>query len=365
MTGRERFLAAMNRGKADRLPCAVHSWMERYLRVYLGGISGHEAFRRFGMDPIEYAGPILKYSETDQANWQVTTVDLGANADGICSWREEITTPGGMLSRTLSRNDYTQWETEHLIKSERDFELFERYHPIPVDSDSSPMHQARAKVGDDGIVRSWALGYGQGSPWQDLCILMGTEPAIMAAMDKPDWVHHALKVILDRRLKIMSFMKGGPLDLIETGGGAGSSTVISPSMFREFCRPYDTIQNKALHDLGFKIVYHLCGGVMPMLDLVAQTGADGLETMTPPGMGGDCDLAEAHRRIGHKLFFVGGFDQRAGFECGTPESVRQQVRTLFAACPNGGYICSPSDHFFDGAPQNVQAFADACKECKY
>jgi len=40
-----------------------------------------------------------------------------------------------------------------------------------------------------------------------------------------------------------------------------------------------------MHDLGLKVVYHLCGGVMPMLDLVAETGSDGLETMTPPTMG--------------------------------------------------------------------------------
>ncbi|MFA5866090.1 MAG: uroporphyrinogen decarboxylase family protein [Phycisphaerae bacterium] len=144
--------------------------------------------------------------------------------------------------------------------------------------------------------------YGQGSPWQDFCVLVGTEPAIILALDKPDWVHHALISILQRRLQMISLLKGAPLDLIEVGGGSGSSTVIGPDLFREFCLPYDKIQNQALHDLGLRIVYHLCGGVMPMLDLVVQTGADGLETMTPPGMGGNCDLAEAAKRVGDKLF---------------------------------------------------------------
>ena len=32
---------------------------------------------------------------------------------------------------------------------------------------------------------------------------------------------------------------------------------------------------------------------------------------------------------------------------------------------HAGYICCPSDHFFHGDPANVQAFADACKECRY
>jgi len=365
MTGRERFLIALDRGKPDRLPCQVHGWMERYLRVYLGGIGPLEAYERFRMDPVIYTGPGLEYAPADQADWVVRTVDLGTDAEGVASWREEIETPAGRLTRSLARNDYTVWETEHLIKREGDFERFARYCPVPVRADFGPVVRARETLGDRGVVRIGAPGYGQGSPWQDLCILMGTEPAIMAACDNPGFVRHALQTILDRRLKIVALLKGLPADVVEVGGGAGSATVIGPAMFREVCLPYDAVQNRALHEAGLRVVYHLCGGVMPMLELVAETGADGLETMTPPGMGGDCDLAEAYRRIGHRLFFIGGFDQRAGFETGTPETVRVQVRRLFEACPNGGYICSPSDHFFDGNPKNVQAFADACKSCFY
>ena len=38
MTGRERFLIAINNEKPDRLPCQVHSWMQYYLNTYLDGI---------------------------------------------------------------------------------------------------------------------------------------------------------------------------------------------------------------------------------------------------------------------------------------------------------------------------------------
>ena len=137
-------------------------------------------------------------------------------------------------------------------------------------------------------------------------------------------------------------------------------------MFKEFCLPYDRKQHAALHEVGLKIVYHLCGGVMHMLDLVAQNGADGLETMTPPSMGGDCDLREASRRVGDRLFFIGGFDQNAGFERGTPAEARRLVHECFEATKDhAGYIIAPSDHFFFGDPANLQAFADAAKECTY
>lgn len=113
------------------------------------------------------------------------------------------------------------------------------------------------------------------------------------------------------------------------------------------------------------VVYHLCGGLMPLLETVVENGADALETMTPTDMGGDCDMKEACARVGDKLAFIGGFDQNRGFEKGDPKTVREMVHHLFEEKSVGGYIISPSDHFFFGAPENIQAFADAAKECIY
>jgi uroporphyrinogen-III decarboxylase len=83
-------------------------------------------------------------------------------------------------------------------------------------------------------------------------------------------------------------------------------------------------------------------------------------------MGGDCDLREASRRVGDKLFLIGGFDQNAGFERGTPEVARRQVFDCFEATKDqASYIIAPSDHFFHGDPANLHAFAAAAKECVY
>jgi uroporphyrinogen-III decarboxylase len=228
------------------------------------------------------------------------------------------------------------------------------------------VQEVKRRLGDKGIIRSHPFSPGQGSPWQSLCTLVDTEKAIYMAIDEPAFMHHALETILQKTLKVMRMWEGTPADMIEIGGGAGSSTVISPKLFREFCLPYDQRQMGLLHDLGLKVVYHLCGGLMPMLELVVETGADGLETMTPPAMGGDCDLPEASRRVGDKLFFIGGFDQNAGFERGTPERARQQVFECFEATKDhAGYIVCPSDHFFHGDPACLQAFVDATRECVY
>ncbi|MCI0512216.1 hypothetical protein L0128_03290 [candidate division KSB1 bacterium] len=366
LTSRERLLTAIHNEKPDHLPCQVHSWMDYYLKTYLGGRDQFEAYAYFpGMDWVIYAGPEFIYDAADQARWQIKTIELGTDADGNHHWREEIQTPGGVLTQSHSSNAITGWTTEYLIKSEADFELFHKYIPLPVKIDWTPILEIKERIGMRGIVRGGFFGFGQGSPWQDFCINFGTEEAIMAALDCPDWVHHVLNSMLEKKLMVIERTPKIELDLVETGGGAGSSTVISPKLHREFCLPYDQKQHAALHTRGTKIVYHLCGGLMPLLETVAENGADGLETMTPPSLGADCNLAEAKRRVGHKLFFIGGFDQNAGFEHGNVEIAAQLVRECHVACPNGGYICSPSDHFFHGDPRNIQAFVDAANACVY
>ena len=366
MTSRERLMIALDNGRPDHLPCQVHGWMDYYLNHYLDGADWYEANERTGMDHAIYVSPEYAYDEKDLANWQPDRRELGRDKSGNDRWEEIVRTPKGDLHHTGAGNEMTEWEIEYLIKDEADFEIWNTYYPVPVKADFTPVQKVKDRLGDRGIIRSHPFSPGQGSPWQSFCTKVHTEKAILWAIDDPDFVHHALDEILKKTLRVTEMWKGTPADMVEVGGGAGSSTVISPSMFSEFCVPYDRQQNTALQAAGLKVVYHLCGGIMPMLDLVLENGADGLETMTPPSMGGDCDLAEASRRVGGALFFIGGFDQNAGFERGTPEAARQIVFDCFeATVDHAGYIIAPSDHFFHGDPANLKAFADACKECVY
>jgi uroporphyrinogen-III decarboxylase len=358
-------LTALANERPDRLPCQVHGWMGYYLNHFLGGIDQWEAFEKFGMDFAIYVSPTYKYSDTAMANWQVETVKLPDDSEGNHPWVETITTPKGALHRKGAYNEVTGWVTEPPIKGERDFELWNEFVPVPISADFTEMNKVKERLGDRGIIRSHPFSPGQGSPWQSFTCLHCVEDAIMLGMDEPDLLHHYLDCILDKTLTVTRMWNGTPADMVEVGGGAGSSTVISPSFYREFGLPYDQKQNEVFHDVGVKVVNHFCGGLMPMLDLAVESGADGLETMTPISMGGDCDLREASRRVGDKLFFIGGFDQNAGFTS-TPEVARRLVFECFEATKDhAGYICCPSDHFFDGDPENVRAFAEACRECVY
>ncbi|MGB9620748.1 MAG: hypothetical protein ACPL7K_10070, partial [Armatimonadota bacterium] len=229
-------LIAINNGKPDRLPGQVHGWMEYYLANYLGGCDQFEAYERFGLDMAIYCGPTYEFDEKDLAAWQVEHVDLGTDASGVFSWIDTIKTPGGELRCAGAGNPITSWITEPLVKNEADFELFDKYLPVPVKVDGTPVRQALERLGDRGIVRGGIWSYGQAGAWQSFCYMVGTQEAIMFALDKPDWVHYVEERLVAKQLRVIEMMAGEvPLDLIEIGGGAGSNTVISPAMHAEFC----------------------------------------------------------------------------------------------------------------------------------
>ena len=144
------------------------------------------------------------------------------------------------------------------------------------------------------------------------------------------------------------------------------TTVISPDIFNEFVAPYDAALIEDAHKAGQRIVYHTCGGMMPILEDIVAMKPDAMETFTPKAIGTDVDLAEAKRRIGDKVCMIGGFDQVNFFKGCTPDQTRAEVRRCFdEAGGGGGYILAPSDHFFDADLNLLEAFAEEAFKCIY
>jgi len=355
-------LTALAGGKPDRMPATVHQWQDYHLKKHLDGISALEAFRKFGLDAA------ISFFTTDQVvssdAWQVAGEPVKTD-EGTTVTRYTITTPQGELTEAVESNDYTSWITEPMVKRHEDVELVGKYMPVPT-LDREAVRAVRDEIGDDGILRGLLIGH-QGGPWQDACCLYGTEQLILETFDHPDWVHAFLSILTEKKLEYVAReMVGADFDLIETGGGAGSSTVISPDIFRQFCLPYDRELHDALRAVGHLVVYHTCGGMMPLLEMIVDNGGDASETLSPAEVGGDARPEELKRRIGGTVALIGGFNQFQVLTEGTPDEVRNAVHGCFETYgAGGGYICCPSDHFFETPPENLQAYADAAKECVY
>lgn len=374
MTSKERMMRALNREKPDRLPVTVHQWQNYHLKHYMNGMDALSAFKATGMDAA------LQYFEAMGQFWLPESAQAVQAAP---DWREEIrvikqdanektvhhtiTTPGGTLTYVTSSNEATTWINEYLIKHHEDIDLIEKYMPVPPKLDKRNIDALYDRLGDAGILRGFVWGDQVGC-WQHACCLMDTTELIMEAHDNPDWVHRLLQILLDKKLRfIEEALPGVKFDLIETGGGASSDTVISPKMHREFCLPYDRRMHQALHKQGFKITYHTCGGMMHILDQIIENETDASETLSPPGTGGNIrEPRKVREAFAGKVAMIGGMDQFNVLTSGRPEQIQAEVRRLFEGFgADGGYIMAASDHFFDAPPENLKVYAEAAHECVY
>ncbi len=385
MTSRERLLAALEGTVPDRLPVTTHHLMASFLADFLDGQDEDAFFKRFGLDPIRWkvahqpAPGTGDYLDPDQArmgflearricsdDWRILREAVPGQA--FPTERYRFVTPKGELSMVLQSNRHTSWIVEHLIKEANDIDLIGEYCPAP-HCDVEAINAERAAFGDRGLLRGHICCfdvYGQPGCWQDAACLYGIENLIMETYDDPEWVHSLLGILQKRKLAYAKSLQGAGYDLLELGGGDASTTVISPTLFETYVAPYDRPIIEAAHEAGQRIVYHTCGGMMPILEQIADMGPDAMETFTPAGMGGDVKLGEAKRRIGDRVCMIGGFDQYHFFTGCTPEATRREVRRCFAeAGGGGGYILSPSDHFFEAEADLLEAFADEARKCVY
>ena len=373
MTPKERMMRALHREKPDRLPCTIHQWQPFHLDTYLDGIDAPAAFQLTGMDAaIQYFEAMGQFWIPDAEKYIVQTPE----------WREEIevvdpnpnnkilhhtiTTPEGTLTYKTGGNLTTTWITRFMIEEHDDIHLIEKYMPVAT-LDKEKIAGTYEEIGDTGILRGFVWG-DQAGCWQHACCLMEPVRLILETVDNPDWVHEFLRILLDKKLRfIEESLRGATFDLIETGGGAGSDTLISPQLHREFCLPYDREIHRALHDAGHITTYHTCGGMMYILDSIVENETDASETLSPPGIGGNiADPEKVAAVYGGKVSMIGGVDQMAFLTRGTPEEIRAEVHRLFEGFgKNGGYILSTCDHFFDAPVENLRTYADAAKECTY
>ncbi len=385
MTSKQRFLKALDREVPDRLPVTTHHVQPSYLKRYMNGIDEQAFFDRFGLDPIlwlvphkpdeskgDYFDPtqktrgFLEIPRICNEQWQVRVEPL--DHPKYATQRFQFITPEKTLSTVLQSDQHTTWVSERMIREKSDIELLAKYAPAPLCDVEEVNRQAEA-YGERGLVRGFIPPfdvYGQSGCWQDAAVLFGIEPLIMETFTDPEWVHAFLQILYERKTHFLQSMQGARFDVLEHGGGDASSTIISPHIFEQFVAPYDAKLTRMAQESEQRVVYHTCGGMMQLLEQIADLGVDAMETFTPAEMGGDADLAEAKKRIGDRVCMIGGFDQFHFFKDCKPEDTRREVRRCFeSAGQGGGYILCPSDHFFDADIELLEAFANEAHKCVY
>lgn len=120
---------------------------------------------------------------------------------------------------------------------------------------------------------------------------------------------------------------------------------LSPSQFSEFVTPYLERLVAAERDLGFHVIKHTDGNIMPILDQLVQCRPHALHSIDPQA---GVDIAEVKRLYGDQVCLIGNVNCGL-MDTGTEEEVVESCRyALRHGMPGGGFIFSTSNCIYTG-----------------
>ena len=122
---------------------------------------------------------------------------------------------------------------------------------------------------------------------------------------------------------------------------------LSPNQFSEFVTPYLAELIAGYRDMGFYVIKHTDGNIMPIIDQLVQANPHALHSLDPQG---GVDIAEVKRQYGDRVCLVGNVNC-ALMDTGTEAEVEESARyALRHGMPDGGYIFSTSNCIYTGMP---------------
>lgn len=364
MTSRERLLAAMQGRPCDRVPIAPFIYGNA-VRARFGEnadlIDGTIAYcEHYGFDLI-LRNFNIRHSDfavgTD--DWRVFTASAADGANTVR--RTQIQTPDGTLSQTVVLTALSPFETvsacrEHLIKSEADLALLERYMPPVCAPDLADLRRAKQAVADKGILAPWTFGV-----FNYMAELRDVQDILMDLAVDPDFYHRLARYALERLKAALAPVLRQGVDMVSYTGNLANAVTVGPRFFERFVLPYERELVRFLQDGGCGVIYHNCGDGANLIDCYNQLKPRCYESMTEPPYA-DHSLAQCFREFDPDITLMGNIDQITFLRTASPQEVRQKARSIAkaAAAAHPRFILGTSDFIKeDTPPQNLFALAHA------
>jgi uroporphyrinogen decarboxylase len=193
--------------------------------------------------------------------------------------------------------------------------------------------------------------------------LTGMANLMLQMYDAPAFVHRVAEMTTAFNLEMLDMLIEAGLDVlvVEDDIADTNSSLISPDQFREFVNPYNRRLVERAHQRGLKVVRHSDGNLWNLLDILVETGYDGLNPLEPhAGM----HLREVKAHCGERLCLLGNIDCRDLLPHGTPQQVEAAVEQAIEDAGDGGglIICSSNSLHPGVDPQNCIAMFEATRK---
>lgn len=193
-------------------------------------------------------------------------------------------------------------QREYMIKQRMHYRIVEY---IIENTEVIPTHsrflQTQQKIGDDGVVFAMA----RYCPMHEIFrSYLGYERACYELYDHPREVRHLWEVLTEQKNRIQDICVSSPAELVSCGANF-DSTVISPSLFKEYFLPYFRRFSELLHERGKILISHTDGEMKGLLEVFLETGIDVAEAFTPYPMT-KLTLAEVRKLWQDRIIIWGG-----------------------------------------------------------
>ncbi|MBI9017154.1 MAG: hypothetical protein JEZ07_07835 [Phycisphaerae bacterium] len=166
--------------------------------------------------------------------------------------------------------------------------------------------------------------------------------------DKPqEMKDHAKRTVEDTLEAALGMKKYGTLDgfALCCDYCFNNGPFLSPKMFDEFVTPYLAELIAGYREMGYYVIKHTDGNIMPILDSLVSANPHALHSIDPQGK---VDIAEVKKRVGDKVCLIGNVNCGL-LDTGTDQQVIESAQyALEHGMPGGGYIFSTSNCVYSG-----------------
>ncbi|MBC7243597.1 MAG: hypothetical protein H5T60_14265 [Anaerolineae bacterium] len=356
-TPRELMRAAMRRLPTPRIPTMPQICHDLPIRLYAGenGIDWLEGMRRCVEDPGLIYDYVIRLVE--QVNCDGLRLFVKPEPMKVVRQGDELIVVDHESGRRLGKIDAWGGGEFVLDVPAPPIETLEdarkRLQQMAgefTDEKMELLRQARARVPHRFVAS--APG---GITMNTYTALRGRVQAMIDLIEQPDFVRAVMEMQVETMIQRAEKLLTTGIDALYIGDPAASASLISPAHFERFCLPAYQAFCRHFRDRDILIYIHVCGNSNPILEMLAETGAHVVEPLDPLG---GVSVADAKRRIGHKVALMGGVNTIT-LARGTVEEVRQEA---IQKCREGGpygYILAAGDMVPPDTPlENLQAMVD-------
>ncbi len=349
-TSRRRLLTALSGGIPDRVPINTYELAGRNSLDWYNSQPSYQGlmdFIREHTDCITNWNPRAatdRYTCEERFLCSDFPVEMESRTETVEEFERTTRicrTPQGDLRSVTQRdpNVHTTWRVEHWCKSPADVDKALSVPYEPARYDASDLVRVRAELGDRGLVMASI-----GDPAYLAADLMSFQDYLMWASLETDHFARTVEILAERVLEnLRRQLDCCVVDLYRiVGPEYFTPPYLPPSMFERFIVPHVTEMTRLIHSRGGKVRLHCHGRIARVLDMILETGCDGIDPCEPPP-DGDIALDEVKRQCQVKGVSVWGNMELKLLENGTAEEVRVEVRKIMVqAKEGGGFVLMPT-----------------------